>query len=274
MDLINRVCKPYLDKFFIVFIDDILIYLKFKEDHKIQLKLVLELLKKEKLYAKFSKCEFWLQEVHFLGHVVDDNDIYVDPNKIKVVKNWKFSGAMRAFEQETQDLDVEFKQLKAFKAFTASSNTKVFTPFANPERQFQNRKDVSPIAVHNVYSFYESESSESDDINKIDIEKLTLEQYLTLNRNNTQVGMKRHKIGENVAFEIKNQLLRELRDKSFSGNKTEDAMEHLRKVLEIASLFNTPGILGDDMMLRIFPLTLTGATKRWLGRTLSDRLKI
>ncbi|GJV31740.1 putative reverse transcriptase domain-containing protein [Tanacetum coccineum] len=89
MDLINRVCKPYLDKFFIVFIDDILIYLKSKEDHKIHLKLVLELLKKEKLYAKFSKCEFWLQEVHFLGHVVDDNDIYVDPNKIKVVKNWK-----------------------------------------------------------------------------------------------------------------------------------------------------------------------------------------
>ncbi|GKA47218.1 putative reverse transcriptase domain-containing protein [Tanacetum coccineum] len=74
MDLMNRVCKPYLDKFIIVFIDDILIYSKTKEDHEVHLGLVLELLRKEKLYAKFSKCEFWLQEVHFLGHVVNQNE--------------------------------------------------------------------------------------------------------------------------------------------------------------------------------------------------------
>ncbi|GKD22506.1 putative reverse transcriptase domain-containing protein [Tanacetum coccineum] len=85
----NRVCKPYLDKFVIVFINDILIYSKTKEDHEIHLKLVLELLKKERLYAKFSKCEFWLQKVHFLGHVVNHNSIYVDPSKIEAVKNWK-----------------------------------------------------------------------------------------------------------------------------------------------------------------------------------------
>ncbi|GJW64605.1 putative reverse transcriptase domain-containing protein, partial [Tanacetum coccineum] len=87
MDLMNRVWKPFLDKFFIVFIDNILIYSKSKEDHEVHIKLVLELLKKEKLYAKFSKCEFWLQEVHFLRHVVDNNDIHVDPSKIKAVKN-------------------------------------------------------------------------------------------------------------------------------------------------------------------------------------------
>ncbi|GJX08885.1 putative reverse transcriptase domain-containing protein [Tanacetum coccineum] len=83
MDLMNRVCKPYLDKFIIVFIDDILIYSKTKEDHEVHLGLVLELLRKEKLYAKFSKCEFWLQEVHFLGHVVNQNGIHVDPSKIE-----------------------------------------------------------------------------------------------------------------------------------------------------------------------------------------------
>ncbi|GJR13565.1 putative reverse transcriptase domain-containing protein [Tanacetum coccineum] len=89
MDLMNRVCKPYLDKFVIVFIDDILIYSKTKEDHEVHLGLVLELLRKEKLYAKFSKFEFWLQEVHFHGHVVNQNGIYVDPSKIEAVKNWK-----------------------------------------------------------------------------------------------------------------------------------------------------------------------------------------
>ncbi|GKB84467.1 putative nucleotidyltransferase, ribonuclease H [Tanacetum coccineum] len=81
--------KPYLDKFVIVFIYDILIYSETKEDHEVHLGLVLELLRKEKLYAKFSKCEFWLQEVHFLGHVVNQNGIHVDPSKIEAVKNWK-----------------------------------------------------------------------------------------------------------------------------------------------------------------------------------------
>ncbi|GJZ08334.1 putative reverse transcriptase domain-containing protein [Tanacetum coccineum] len=83
MDIRNRVCKPYLDKFVIVLIDDILIYSKSKKEHKVHLRLVLELLKKEKLYAKFSKCEFWLQEVNFLGHVVNQNGIHVDPRKIE-----------------------------------------------------------------------------------------------------------------------------------------------------------------------------------------------
>ncbi|GKD22817.1 putative reverse transcriptase domain-containing protein [Tanacetum coccineum] len=89
MDLMNRVCKRYLDKIVIVFIDDILMYLKSKEEHEIHLKLVLELLKKERMFAKFSKCEFLLQEVHFLRHVVNSNGIHADPRNIEAVKNWK-----------------------------------------------------------------------------------------------------------------------------------------------------------------------------------------
>ncbi|GKF50426.1 putative reverse transcriptase domain-containing protein, partial [Tanacetum coccineum] len=88
MDLMNRVCKPYLDKFIIVFIDDILIYSKNEQEHEEHLKLILELLKKEELYAKFSKCEFWIPKVQFLGHVIDSEGIYVDPTKIEAIKDW------------------------------------------------------------------------------------------------------------------------------------------------------------------------------------------
>ncbi|GJR27537.1 putative reverse transcriptase domain-containing protein [Tanacetum coccineum] len=88
MDLMNRVCKPYLDKFVIVFIDDILIYSRNEKEHEEHLKIILELLKKEELYAKFSKCEFWINTVKFLGHVIDSSGIHVDPAKIEAVKNW------------------------------------------------------------------------------------------------------------------------------------------------------------------------------------------
>ncbi|GJT18780.1 putative reverse transcriptase domain-containing protein [Tanacetum coccineum] len=88
MDLMNRVCKPYLDKFVIVFIDDILIYSKNEKEHEEHLKAILELLKKEQLYAKFSKCEFWIPKVQFLGHIIDSRGIHVDPSKIESIKDW------------------------------------------------------------------------------------------------------------------------------------------------------------------------------------------
>ncbi|GKA65060.1 putative reverse transcriptase domain-containing protein, partial [Tanacetum coccineum] len=89
MDMMKRVCRPYLDKFVIVFIDDILISSKTQYEHVEHLRLVLEQLKKEKMYAKFSKCEFWLRDVQFLRHVINSNGIHVDPSKIEAVKNWK-----------------------------------------------------------------------------------------------------------------------------------------------------------------------------------------
>ncbi|GJY89703.1 putative reverse transcriptase domain-containing protein [Tanacetum coccineum] len=115
MDLMNRVCRPYLDKFVIVFIDDILIYSKTQEEHVEHLRLVLGLLKNEKLYAKFSKCEFWLREVQFLGHVINRNGIHVDPSKIKVVKNWKASRTpteVRSFLGLAAYYELAFQTLK------------------------------------------------------------------------------------------------------------------------------------------------------------------
>ncbi|GJS11378.1 putative reverse transcriptase domain-containing protein [Tanacetum coccineum] len=88
MDLMNRVCKSYLDKFVIVSIDDSLVYSKDEEEHGKHLKTILELLKKEKLYAKFLKCDFWLDSVQFLGYVIDHSGVYVDPAKIEAIKSW------------------------------------------------------------------------------------------------------------------------------------------------------------------------------------------
>ncbi|GJY59097.1 putative reverse transcriptase domain-containing protein [Tanacetum coccineum] len=100
LDLINRVCRPMLDKAVIVFIDDILVYFISKEEHEVYLQEVLKTLRIEKLYAKFSKCEFWLQEVQFLGHVINSEGLKVDPAKIEAVMNWqapKNVGEIRIF---------------------------------------------------------------------------------------------------------------------------------------------------------------------------------
>jgi hypothetical protein len=85
----NKIFMPYLDKFVIVFIDDILIYSKNKEDHAKHLRIALQVLKEHQLYAKFSKCEFWLDQVEFLGHVISKEGIAVNPSKVQSVLDWQ-----------------------------------------------------------------------------------------------------------------------------------------------------------------------------------------
>ncbi|WRX14200.1 Reverse transcriptase domain - like 10 [Theobroma cacao] len=92
MDLMNMVFHPYLDKFVIVFIDDILVYSKNDDEHAVHLRIVLQTLCERQLYAKFSKCEFWLKEVVFLGHEVSGAGIYVDPKKIEAILQWEQPG--------------------------------------------------------------------------------------------------------------------------------------------------------------------------------------
>ncbi|XP_071939216.1 uncharacterized protein [Coffea arabica] len=89
MDLMQGIFKKYLDQFVVIFIDDILVYSKTREDHAKHLEIVLQVLREHKLYAKFSKCEFWLEEISFLGHRISKNGIAVDPTKVEAFTLWK-----------------------------------------------------------------------------------------------------------------------------------------------------------------------------------------
>jgi hypothetical protein len=88
MHLMNKVFMDYLDTFVVILIDDILIYSKSEAEHEKHLRLVLQRLREHKLYAKLSKCEFWIDEVPFLGHVISKGGIAVDPGKVKDVLDW------------------------------------------------------------------------------------------------------------------------------------------------------------------------------------------
>ncbi|GJV11548.1 putative reverse transcriptase domain-containing protein [Tanacetum coccineum] len=176
MDLMNRVCKPYLDKFVIVFIDDILIYSKSKKEHEEYLRQILKLLKKEELYAKFSKCEFWISRVQFLGHVIDCREDSLKGSKIarrqwnkpKPSKGVKFdwgdkqeaafqllkqklcSAPILALPEGSEDFiaycDASKKGLAAVLCkekrwcMTRSSTKELFIPFENPERVFLSKR--------------------------------------------------------------------------------------------------------------------------------------
>ena len=89
MDLMNRVFKECLHKFVIIFIDEILVYSRTMEKHELNLKIFMEKLRENKLYAKFSKCKFWLGKVVFLGHVVSEEGISMDLSKVEAVSQWK-----------------------------------------------------------------------------------------------------------------------------------------------------------------------------------------
>lgn len=145
MDLMNRVFRKFFDKFVIIFIDDILIYSKTNDEHAEHLRMVMETLRKEKLYAKLSKCEFWLEEVQFLGHVISKDGISVDPSKVEAVTKWEqpktatevrsflgLAGYYRRFIKDFSKIATSLTKL------TRKSEKFVWTP--NCEESFQELK--------------------------------------------------------------------------------------------------------------------------------------
>ena len=111
MDLMNRVFRPYVDQFVVVFIDNILVYSKDRESHDTHLRVVLETLRKEQLYAKLSKCEFWLNEVSFLGHIVSKEGIRVD---LKWLLNGSHQGMLRKCVVSWDWVDTTKDSLRGF----------------------------------------------------------------------------------------------------------------------------------------------------------------
>ncbi|GKF39196.1 hypothetical protein Tco_0119257, partial [Tanacetum coccineum] len=103
----------------------------------------------------------------------------------------------------------------------------------------------------------------------VDINTLTMEQYLALSRENQAPGVVKLEIRGNINFEIKSQFMRELREDTFSKNNNEDAHDQVDRVLNIVSLFNIPRVSKDAVLLRVFPFTLTGSAKRWVDRLTS-----
>ncbi|WVZ89563.1 hypothetical protein U9M48_035947 [Paspalum notatum var. saurae] len=145
MNLMNKVFMEYLDKFVVVFIDDILIYSKTEEEHEEHLRLVLQKLRDHKLYAKLSKCEFWLDQVPFLGHIVSKGGIMVDPSKIGGVMDWKIAKPMTSLLEKgvpfkwTKERQAAFDELKkrliTAPVLTLPDLTKSFTVYCDASKE-------------------------------------------------------------------------------------------------------------------------------------------
>jgi hypothetical protein len=166
MYLMNKVFIEYLDKFVVVFIDDILIFSKNEEEHDEHLRLVLQKLRENQLYAKLSKCEFWLKEVSFLGHIISEGGISVDPSKVKVVLSWKTTqnisdirsflglvGYYRRFIEEFSKISKPMTELLA-KGKTLEWTSRCEASF----QELKKRLTTAPVLmipdVENAFSIY------------------------------------------------------------------------------------------------------------------------
>ncbi|GJT54241.1 hypothetical protein Tco_0989295 [Tanacetum coccineum] len=150
---------------------------------------------------------------------------------------------------------------------TRSSTNELFIPYKEPEREFQSsRRHFKSLSLDELRSpdfnlFSDQEYSEEEEAEAM---AETMEQYMSKTRTDYGSGVARPKIKEKYNFELKGQFLKELRENTFSGSDNEDANEHIEKVLEIVDLFHVPNITEDQLMLRVFPISLIGAASRWL----------
>ncbi|GJS13850.1 hypothetical protein Tco_0408322 [Tanacetum coccineum] len=159
---------------------------------------------------------------------------------------------------------------------TRSSTNELFTPYKEPEREFRSsRKHFKTLSLDELRSpdfnlLSDQEYSEEEEVEAM---AETMEQYMSKTRTDYGSGVARPKIDNKDQFELKGQFLKELRENTFSGSDNEDANEHIEKVLEIVDLFHVPNITEDQLMLRVFPISLTGAASRWLRNEPTGSIK-
>ncbi|GJW16669.1 hypothetical protein Tco_0024105 [Tanacetum coccineum] len=155
---------------------------------------------------------------------------------------------------------------------TRSSTNELYTPYKDPEREFRSsKKHFKSLSLDELRSLdfnllSDKEYSEEE-------EEEAMEQYMSKTQTDYGSGVARPKIDNKDQFELKGQFLKELRENTFSGSDNEDANEHIEKVLEIVDLFHVPNITVDQLMLRVFPISLTGAASRWLRNEPTGSIK-
>ncbi|GKB07352.1 hypothetical protein Tco_0835636 [Tanacetum coccineum] len=159
---------------------------------------------------------------------------------------------------------------------TRSSTNELFTPFKDSERVFRSsRRHFKTLSLDDLRSpdfnlFSDQENSEEEEAETM---AKTMEQYMIKTRRDYGSGVARPKIDNKDQFELKGQFLKELRENTFSGSDNDDANEHIEKVLEIIDLFHVPNITVDQLMLRVYPISLTGATSHWLRNEPTGSIK-
>ncbi|GJY44222.1 zinc finger, CCHC-type containing protein [Tanacetum coccineum] len=159
---------------------------------------------------------------------------------------------------------------------TRSSTNELFTPYKEPEREIQSsRRHFRTLSLDELrspdFNLLSDQEYSEEEVTETMAE--TMEQYMSKTRADYGSGVVRPKIEDNDNFELKDKFLKELRTNTFSGSDHEDANEHIEKVLEIVDLFHIPNITIDQVMLRAFPMYLTGVASRWLRNEPTDSIK-
>ncbi|GKA37358.1 zinc finger, CCHC-type containing protein [Tanacetum coccineum] len=159
---------------------------------------------------------------------------------------------------------------------TRSSTSELFTPYEEPEREFRSsRRHFKTLSLDELRSpdfnlFFDQDYSEVEEAETI---AETIEQYMSKTRTDYGSGVARPKIYNKDQFKLKGQFLKELRENTFSSSDHEDENKHMEKVFKIVDLFHVPNITVDQLMLRVFPISLTGVASRWLRNESTGSIK-
>ncbi|GJX36421.1 hypothetical protein Tco_0247978 [Tanacetum coccineum] len=152
---------------------------------------------------------------------------------------------------------------------TRSSNKGLIEPYNEPERVLHSLRKLFKTIIldHSSSPEFELFSDHKEQVEEENTETMTeqtMEEYMTKTREDYGSGVARPKFDKDAKFDLKGQFLKELHDNTFSGSENEDANEHIERLLEIVDLFTTPDVTQDQLMLRVFPISLTGVASRWL----------